>query len=177
MSYLPRRQVGQVVILVPMIAVALADAGIFTVLIGVMLVPLAVFQWAVWVYLRSKLRLAEELGFSLPTLNDRVEDALTHALASTAGAFAGMLVILRGAQLIGTVPRELYLVIIAYVLIIITVPALGWLDNWRQVWLPSLRRQRAEDIPEPPVPTLDGPGRPLGEMGGGASADPEDAQP
>lgn len=65
------------------------------------------------------------------TLKIRVQDALALLLASTTSAVLGVLVVLRALNVIAPVDRAIFLVGIAFALLMLAAPAVNWLVVWR----------------------------------------------
>ena len=85
---------------------------------------------------------------SIETLRERADDAATSFLQSLAAAFVGGLVIL--TRLGFTFPGRPSLALLAWLLLLISVPAIGWLGTWRNVWLPKLRQARKKGDSDAP---------------------------
>lgn len=65
------------------------------------------------------------------SLRDRAQTSLLLAIASSAGALLGWLVVFRAFGWIPPVPRETFLVGLSYALLLIAGPAGNWLAVWR----------------------------------------------
>lgn len=137
-----RRLALELGVLGTMVAVAAYNPDLYAGVIGFVLLPVPIIQWAVWGYLATKVRESKSQGLYLQPLVDRANDARTLAEASTAATIAGILVLLRQFEVIGPVDRQWYLVILSFCLLMLVVPALVWLRTWRAIWLPALHRQR-----------------------------------
>lgn len=144
MSYKFRRFLELVLIPLSMIAAAILVENIFIFLVAVALVVFLAFNWSVHLFQRrlKKLADADPAYHDLETLEQDVANSGTRAYISTAAAIAGTFVLLRAFLLIDPIPRWVFLVVIAYVMSVSSVPAIDWLVRWRPVWTDLLRRSR-----------------------------------
>ena len=79
------------------------------------------------------------------TLRERADDATTAALQSLGAALVGAVVLATNVAHI-TIPGKPALALLAWVCLLIGVPALGWLAAWRRHWLPLLRLREANAV-------------------------------
>lgn len=143
------RRVAELLILAVMIVVALIDVELFTIVVAVILIPLLGISMGVWIYLSRKVSLAKQRDLDLPSFFDRAKDAGTLALIAIDGAILGVIVLLRALEVIPAIPREISLVGVAWALVLVSVPAIGWLQTWHDVWAPRIRaKEEAQDIQE-----------------------------
>lgn len=134
------RRLGFELALLPLLYVlSVPSRDVFVALIsGLLLFPPAI-NWTVAAILIWTSKQAPEIE----SLRERADDAVTLALMATGGAAAGAVQL---ATLAGVViPGRPILAVLAWVLILVSVPALGWLRTWRDVWLPHMRRSIAAD--------------------------------
>lgn len=73
------------------------------------------------------------------TLVERADDAVTLALMSLGGAAIGAVSIARAAGAV--IDGRPVLALLAWVLLLLSIPALAWMRTWRDYWLPRARRE------------------------------------
>ena len=100
---------------------------ILPVIVAIALIVLPIVQWAAVGFFAA--RSLEDP--TIISLRARVQDAVALALAQTVGAFLGALVVLRALNIIDPVDRSVFLVGIAFALLMIAAPAVNWLATWK----------------------------------------------
>lgn len=98
------------------------------------------------------------------TLRERADDAVTSFFQAVGGAAVGAVAILATFGI--TIPGRPTLALLAWVMLLIAVPAIGWLTTWRSTWLPMLRRRQAEVA----IASTEGVSSPDTSAGGGPDA-------
>jgi hypothetical protein len=96
-------------------------------LVGVTLIVLPFVQWAAVGFFAA--RSIEDPA--ILSLRARVQDATALALASTAAAVLGGIVVGRQFNVIPAVDRGVFVVGLAFVLLMTAAPSLNWLLTWR----------------------------------------------
>jgi hypothetical protein len=104
-----------------------AAPALFPILVAVALVVLLSVQWAAAIFFT----LASGRDPTIQSLNARAGDALALALGQTAGAVVGLLVVGRAINVIGPVPREVFLLGLSFALLMLAWPAVNWLVIWK----------------------------------------------
>lgn len=81
------------------------------------------------------------------TLRERADDAVTLLLISLGAAGVAVVVILTRAGI--EVPGRPLLALLAWALLLVVVPSLGWLRTWRHYWADLLpgRRRQPDEVP------------------------------
>lgn len=74
---------------------------------------------------------------TLLTLRERADDAVTSFLQALGAALVGSIVLLSSVGI--TLPGKPALALLAWVCLLIAVPAVGWMGTWRDVWFPLIR--------------------------------------
>lgn len=106
------------------------DLFSFLVAVGLIIVPS--LSWATF-YFFARRAVLPDAPFALKI---RVQDALALSIASTVGAFLGLIVVLRAVNIIGPVDRSVFLVGLSFALLMIAAPAVNWLVVWTP-WRPD----------------------------------------
>lgn len=120
-------------------AIAAVDEDLYLNVLSVILIVLPVCGWTVAGVLVWTARQAPDVA----SLVNRADDAVTLAIASSVGAIAGFITL---ARLFGIViPGRPVLVLLGFALVTVSVPAIGWLGVWRDVWLPMVRNRRSAE--------------------------------
>lgn len=133
-----QRLITQLAILTSMSAVYLVDGGLFVNLVSISLVILPVATWTVFGVLLWLSNQAPDIE----SLHDRVDDALSASLGSTAAAVVGALLLLRLIGVI-TAPIGPFISIgIAFVVVTVSIPSLSILRTAVRVWLPIIQRRK-----------------------------------
>ena len=99
---------------------------VLPIVVGIALIVLPIVCWAAVGFFAAR-------SLEDPTilaLRARVQDAVALALAQTAGAFLGLLVVLRALNIIDPVDRGVFLVGLSFALLMIAAPAVNWLVTW-----------------------------------------------
>lgn len=133
-----RRLAAQLVLLVVLFVLEAIDDNLLYGVVGAALIVIWPFSLVVAGLLVWTSRQAPEIE----SLRERADDAVTLALLVSAAAIAGGVAIgkLYGVQFFG----KPALVLLAYALLLGSVPAIGWLSTWRTVWLPMLKLRRPD---------------------------------
>lgn len=132
MALVGTRLIAAAVLLVGLFLMEDVFDDAFPVLISIVLIGLPFLQWAT-VYFFGRRAKAKPDVLSLQI---RVQDAFAMALASTAGAVLGILVVARAVNLIPPFDRSAFLVGLSFALLMGAAPAVNWLIQWRP-WLPD----------------------------------------
>lgn len=150
-----RRVVWQLLLLALLYVASLGDPITFGSAIGfLLLLPPAFTVTVAWVLVWTSRQAPE-----VESLRERADDAVTAVLQSVGAALVGAVVIATNvAHLI--IPGRPALALLAWVCLLIGVPALGWLRTWRDVWLPVVLGRRAGPRPPAPVPAPEVPPAP-----------------
>lgn len=127
-------------ILASMIVVNAIDGQLYLNLISLSLVILPVAGWTVFGLLLWTARQAPDIQ----SLHERVDDALTLALITTVAALIALEVLGRQIGIITAPIGNWVTVALGYIVVMISVPALSFLQTWRSVYLPMVRRRRDE---------------------------------
>lgn len=135
------------VLLLPLLAVlATADTQLFTVLVA----AVALGSWALSVAVAGMLvwlaRMAEHdakaTGEAVPvTLLEAADNATTMVLVETGVTLAAGIATARVLGLVPTV-GTITLALLGWALVLVGVPAVGWITTLRRVWLPMVARLR-----------------------------------
>jgi len=128
----------QLAILISMSVVYSVDNNLFTLLVSASLIVIPTGTWTVFGILLWMSNKAPEIE----TLADRVDDALSAALASSVAAVIGAAIILKIAHLIDVPIGPLINVGLAFVVVTAAVPSLTYLRTAVRVWLPMIRRRK-----------------------------------
>ena len=124
---LGNRLAGSIGLLIILALVEELADGIFPLLVAVVLIALPVLQWATVYFFATRL----DAHPDILALRARVQDAVALALASTVGALLGLLVVFRALNIIASIDRNVFLVALAYVLLMVAAPAVNWLATWK----------------------------------------------
>ena len=127
MSLLGTRIAAALIVLLGLVILQLAIPEILPVIVAIALIVLPIVQWAAVGFFAAR-SIEDPTIISLRT---RVQDAMALALAQTVGAFLGALVVLRALNIINPVDRSVFLVGIAFCLLMIAAPAVNWLWTWK----------------------------------------------
>jgi hypothetical protein len=127
-----RRLVAQLLLLPALYLASLPDPAAFATLISMAVVVAPAVNLTVAGILVWTARQAP----GIETLAERADDAVTLALMSVGAAAAGFLTLARNLGF--EFPGRPTIAMLAWVLVLISVPALGWLRTWRTRWLPAV---------------------------------------
>lgn len=134
-----RRFILQMAILLSMVIAYTIDDQLFSVLVSLSLVVIPTGTWTVFLVLLWLSAKAPEIE----TLRERVDDALSAALGSTAAAVVGAALLARLANVI-TVPVAPVLAVgLAFVVVTVSIPSLTLFRTAIRVWIPMLRERGA----------------------------------
>ena len=133
-----QRLLIQAGILGSMIVVNFIDQTIYSVAIIISLAILPAITWTVFGILLWTENQAIDLKSDSQSLHDRVDDALSVALASTVGAIVGLLILGRILKLIDVPVGNVVSIGIGYTMVALSLPALGFLKTWREKWFPEI---------------------------------------
>jgi len=103
----------------------LGDRFAIIVALGLVIVP-ALSWMTFWFF--AKRAVQPDSPF---TLRVRTQDALALALASSVGGLLGLIVVARALNVVPPVDRSVFLVGLAFALLMIAAPAVNWLAIWR----------------------------------------------
>lgn len=119
---------------------SLPDPFAFGVVVAAVLLPSPVVTGTVAAILIWTSKQAPDVE----TLRERAEDAITLFLMSLAAATVGVIALLSAIGV--TLPGRAGLSLIAYICLLIVLPAIGFLRTWKSYWLPLVmgRRDRIE---------------------------------
>ena len=131
MAIVGTRLASAVVVLVALIVANAIIPATLPYFVAIALIVLPIIQWAAVGFFAARAVENPEII----SLRARVQDALALALAQTAGAVLGFLVVLRALNLIQPVDRGVFLVGLSFALLMIAAPAVNWLVTWRP-WKP-----------------------------------------
>ena len=121
------RLAASAIVLASLIALQLMIPELLPFLVGLALIVLPFVQWAAVGFFAARSIEAPEIL----SLRARVQDATALALASTAAAVLGLLVVARQLNAIAPVDRAVFLVGLSFALIMVAAPAVNWLVTWR----------------------------------------------
>lgn len=129
-----RRFVLEFILLIVLAILNIIDQNVFLFVVAVALLLIPPVNWTVAAILIWTSRQAP----GIRSLKERADDAVTLGLISSSAAVAGgiALVNILGFKLTGLGRPSL--VLLAFALILVSVPAIDWLRTWREVWLPAL---------------------------------------
>lgn len=131
MALVGTRLAAAVIVLAALILLQVTIPDMLPLIVALALIVLPILQWAAVGFFAA--RSLEDP--TIVSLRARVQDALALALAQTVGAALGMLVVLRALNVIPGVDRGVFLVGIAFCLLMTAAPAVNWLITWRP-WKP-----------------------------------------
>lgn len=132
-----RRVAALATILGSMVLVYSVSDLLYTAIVSLSLVVLPVADWTVFAILLWTSKQAPEID----SLRERVDDMLTLSIAATTLAVIGALVFGRIAGFITIQVGPIVTIGLGFAAVLISVPALGALRTWRDVWLPKLRER------------------------------------
>lgn len=127
MAIIGSRLVAAALVLVTLVALQLMIPDALPAFVGMALIVLPFIQWAAVGFFAARSIEAPEIL----SLRARVQDATALALASTAAAVLGLLVVARQFNAIAPVDRSVFLVGLSFALIMTAAPAVNWLITWR----------------------------------------------
>ena len=125
------RLLAAVVVLVTLIVANALLPETLPYFVAIALIVLPIVQWAAVGFFAARSVENPEIV----SLRARVQDAMALALAQTAGAALGLIVVLRALNVIAPVDRGVFLVGLSFALLMIAAPAVNWLVTWRP-WKP-----------------------------------------
>ena len=131
MALVGTRLAAAATVLATLILLQVTIPDMLPLIVALALIVLPILQWAAVGFFAA--RSLEDP--TIVSLRARVQDALALALAQTVGAALGMLVVLRALNVIPGVDRGVFLVGIAFCLLMTAAPAVNWLITWRP-WKP-----------------------------------------
>lgn len=123
-------------ILVAMAVVSVVSDELYLWFVGIMAVILPAFNFATWLLLSWASRQAPEIK----SLRARANDAFTLFIASSAAGIAGAFALGRVTGLFRIDGRPV-LILLGYMIVMMSVPAIDWLSTWRDVWSRMLDRR------------------------------------
>lgn len=135
-----KRPIILLLILVSMALVYSVNALLYTAIVSLSLVVLPVADWTVFGILLWTSNQAPEID----SLRERVDDMLTLSIGATVLAVIGALVFGRITGIVTIQVGPLITIGLGFAAVVISVPALGALRTWRDVWLPGLRKNKIE---------------------------------
>lgn len=126
---------GAVVLFLAILALELVLPDFFAPVVAFALLVAPAVNWRAYFRLREKLRLVElrrrigDADYQAPivSLRTATNAAFFLAIASTVTASLGIFVALRALNLVEAIPREVFLVVLAYPPLLATGPAFDWL--------------------------------------------------
>lgn len=125
------RVAGALGLLVALVVIEQLAPDQFPVFVAAALIGLPILQWAtVYFFGRRAAENPKVVGLRI-----RTQDAVALAIASSAAAGLGLLVVLRALALIPIVDRAVFLVGLSFCLLMVAAPAVNWLIVWRP-WAP-----------------------------------------
>lgn len=124
-----RARYAGIVAVAVLLGILEAVAGeLFVLVIAAVLVAAPLLNWRAFLRLRTKRRDRADLGLPpIFSLRTAYYAALFLAVASTSLAAVGLFVVARELDVVGAVPREVFLVLLSFPLVLISGPALEWL--------------------------------------------------
>lgn len=125
------RVAAAAITLAALIVLNVVIPDVLPLVVAIALIVLPIIQWAAVGFFAARSIEHPEIQ----SLRSRVQDALALALAQTAGAVMGMLIVLRSLNIIPVVDRGIFLVGLSFALLMIAAPAVNWLVTWRP-WRP-----------------------------------------
>src|SRR5690348_11100353 len=131
MAIVGTRLIAAVLVLVSLAVLNLVIPEALPYLVAIALIVLPIIQWAAVGFFAARAVENPEII----SLRARVQDALALALAQTAGAVLGLILVLRALNVIAPVDRGVFLVGLSFALLMIAAPAVNWLVTWRP-WKP-----------------------------------------
>ena len=131
MALLGTRIIAALLVLLALIVMYIVLPDVLPVIVAVALIVLPIIQWAAVGFFAARAVENPEII----SLRARVQDALALALAQTAGAVLGLILVLRALNVIAPVDRGVFLVGLSFALLMIAAPAVNWLVTWRP-WKP-----------------------------------------
>lgn len=130
-----RRLAAQLLLLPALYVASLPDPRVFGIVVSAALLLPPIWTGGVAALLVYTSRQIPEVE----TLRERADDAVTSFLQALGYAAVGVLVL---ASTLGIIlPGRPTVAFLAWVGLLISVPALGWARTWRTYWLPLLRRR------------------------------------
>lgn len=125
-------------ILATMLVVNEVSTDLYVGLIALSIIVLCAASWTVFLLLLWTERQAPDIQ----SLHDRVDDALTLALVSTVAAVIGFITLGRLFGLITVTVGTFITVGLGFIVVEVSIPAIGFLRTWRDVYLPMVRGKR-----------------------------------
>lgn len=123
------RLIAAILVFMALVTLQLLVPTLMPLVVALALIILPIIQWAAVGFFAARSMEAPEII----SLRARVQDALALALAQTVGAALGLILILRALDVIQPVDRGVFLVGLAFCLLMIAAPAVNWLVTW-QPW-------------------------------------------
>lgn len=134
-----RRLVAQVALLPVLYAVSLPNPDLFAAVISVLVLATLPVNGTVAGILIWTSRQAPHVD----TLRERADDAVSLFLMSLAASATALVAAALRAGI--ELPGRPVLALLAWLCLLVAVPALGWLGTWRTFWLPLVLRRRADE--------------------------------
>lgn len=129
-----QRLVGQVILLPFLYLASLPDQAAFANLVSLALLIILTVNVTVAVILEWTHRQDQ----TIESLTEAADNAWTRVLIALGAAGAG--VISLAFNVLGvTIPGRPFVAVLAWILLLNAVPALGWATRWRDEWLPAVR--------------------------------------
>jgi divalent metal cation (Fe/Co/Zn/Cd) transporter len=139
-----RRLVVQVGLFVSGATVEFISQDVFVVVVALLIVALPIASWTVF----GLLLWTSSQAPDIQSLYERVDDALTLALVSTLAAIVGLLVLGRLFHIIDAPVGPVITVCLGWIVVGVSIPALGFLRTWRDIYLPMVQRRRDARVEE-----------------------------
>jgi hypothetical protein len=137
-----RRLLVQIAILASMLLLNAISADLYVGLVSISIVALPVASWTVFAMLLWTSQQAPDIQ----SLSERVDDALTLSLISSVAAGIGTLVLGKLLGFITTPTVSIVTVGLGFIVVEVSIPAIGFLRTWRDIYLPMVRGKRADRI-------------------------------
>lgn len=133
-----RRFVWQVLLLPVLYLLSVPDSVLFANAISVLLLVAWVLSGVIAAVLVWAAREAQSVG----ALEEAADDAVTRFLIATGTALVAIVSL--ATNLLGiTLPGRPFVAVLAWVLLLNGVPAIGWAARWREYWVPLVRERWA----------------------------------
>lgn len=135
-----RRVLAATALLSGLIVGELAAPELFTLGVSAALVIAPGINWVAI----GRFRVKHQANPGIRSLQAAYYTLVVLAIASTTVALIGLVVLLRAAGLVSMVPRDVFLIAIAYSLLLITAPAIEWL-----IFRPAPDARLVDEWPKP----------------------------
>ena len=127
----------QIAILIVMLGIAAISIDIYVGLVAVLLLVLPAVNWTV----AGVLLWTSRQDTTVRSLSDAADNALTWAVNSTVAAIVAGMVLARSLGLLSSPIGSVTGVLLGFIVVTGSLPALRFLRTWRDVWLPMVRRR------------------------------------